>query len=231
MRKEVFDTHTFSVNNKTIIVYPSRDSDRPVIYLHTFADEGCDIYEAIRDSGCEDFNFVLVSGLNWKHDMSPWEIPPISKGDDPCTGGADEYLQLLTEVIIPRAEEYLKGNIAWRGLAGYSLAGLFAVYSMYRTTFFSRAASMSGSLWFPDFKEYVFSHEMMRKPDCLYFSLGDRECRTRNTYMKMVENNTVEIENLCREQGIHTVLEMNPGGHFDSVVERTAAGIRWILSA
>ena len=84
---------------------------------------------------------------------------------------------------------------------------------------------MSGSLWFPDFKGYVLSHEMVRKPDCIYFSLGDREHRTRNPYMKTVKDNTEEIENFCRKQGINTVLEMNAGGHFDDMAERTAAGI------
>lgn len=218
-------THTFSISGKTISIYPAGSADMPVIYLNTVADEGGQIYELIRDSGCGDFNFVFISGLDWHHDMSPWEAPAVYKGGEACTGGADEYLQLLEDVIIPRAEGYMKGEIAWRGIAGYSLAGLFAVYSMYRTTLFSRAASMSGSLWFPNFKEYVFSHEMAQKPDYLYFSLGDKENRTRNPYMKTVKDNTIEIENLYREQGIHTTLKMNSGGHFDDMADRTAAGI------
>lgn len=35
------------------------------------------------------------------------------------------------------------------GIAGYSLAGLFALYALYKTDVFTRVASMSGSLWFP----------------------------------------------------------------------------------
>lgn len=116
--------------------------------------------------------------------MSPWTIPPISKEDTSCTGGADEYLQLLIDEIMPEAESYVHGSIAWRGLAGYSLAGLFAVYAMYHTGLFSRIASMSGSLWFPGFKEYVSLHEIKGKPEHLYLSLGDKECRTGNPYLK-----------------------------------------------
>ena len=81
--------------------------------------------------------------------MAPWDIPPISKNDTPCTGGADSYLDLLLSKIIPEAERQLRGTPVWRGIAGYSLAGLFAVYAMYQTGAFSRIASMSGSLWFP----------------------------------------------------------------------------------
>ncbi|MDE7205617.1 MAG: hypothetical protein K2N90_00355, partial [Lachnospiraceae bacterium] len=124
----------------------------------------------------------------------------------------------------------LEGRIAWRGLAGYSLAGLFAVYSMYRTTLFSRIASISGSLWFPDFKEYVFSREPVQTPTHLYFSLGDRECKTKNPYLKTVQNHTETMEAFYRRQGIHTTLCINAGGHFKDTAKRTAAGIWWLLS-
>lgn len=58
--------------------------------------------------------------------MTPWYMGPISKHDTPCTGGADDYLKLLLDEIMPEAEALLPGAPAWRGLAGYSLAGLFA---------------------------------------------------------------------------------------------------------
>ena len=61
---------------------------------------------------------------------------------------------------MPEAEALLPGAPAWRGLAGYSLAGLFALYALYQTDVFARAASMSGSFWFEGIMEYVCSHEM-----------------------------------------------------------------------
>ena len=73
----------------------------------------------------------------------------------PCTGGADDYLRLLIEEIIPTAEKEIDGVPRWRGIAGYSLAGLFSLYAIYRTDLFSLVGSMSGSLWFPGMKEYI----------------------------------------------------------------------------
>lgn len=64
---------------------------------------------------------------------------------NPFTGGADNYLRLLTEEIIPAAEKEINGVPCWRGIAGYSLAGLFALYGIYQTDLFSRVGSMSGS--------------------------------------------------------------------------------------
>ena len=144
--------------------------------------------------------------------------------------GADDYLRLLVEEIIPRAEKELAGPPAWRGIAGYSLAGLFALYSIYRTDLFSRVGCMSGSLWFPGFKEYVFSHEPKCRPDCIYFSLGDKESKTRNPVLRSVRQNTEEIQAFYQDKGIDTVFQLNPGNHYDRAAERTAAGMVWLLN-
>ena len=153
-----------------------------------------------------------------------------SRKGEPFTGGADDYLRLLVEEIIPRAEKELAGPPAWRGIAGYSLAGLFALYAIYQTDVFSRVGCMSGSLWFPGFKEYIFSHEPKRRPDCIYFSLGDKEAKTRNPVLKTVQENTEEIQAFYQSKGIDTVFQLNPGNHFVQGIERTVAGIQWLLS-
>ncbi|MDY2610537.1 MAG: alpha/beta hydrolase-fold protein [Oscillospiraceae bacterium] len=62
-------------------------------------------------------------------------------------------MRLLTEKLIPAAEKEINEVPRWRGIAGYSLAGLFALYAIYQTDLFSRVGSMSGSLGFPGIKE------------------------------------------------------------------------------
>lgn len=184
---------TFTTDNKTISIFPCSESESPVIYLNTFHDESQKVYETAQATGCPPFTLVTVSDLAWNHDMAPWDSPAAFKKGEPFAGGADDYLRLLVEEIIPRAEKELVGPPAWRGIAGYSLAGLFALYAIYRTDVFSRVGCTSGSLWFPGFKEYIFSHEPKRRPDCIYFSLGDREAKTRNPVLKTVQENTEEI--------------------------------------
>ena len=138
--------------------------------------------------------------------------------------------ELKWDEIMPEAEALLPGAPAWRGLAGYSLAGLFALYALYQTDVFARAASMSGSFWFEGIMEYVCSHEMKRKPDCLYFSLGDKESSTDNPILNVVQQNTQEIETLCHGKGIETTFVLNSGSHYQACNKRTAAGIHWILN-
>lgn len=228
MRNFSENKREFTVGGKSVTVYPALKENCPAVYLNTFSDGGEAVYKLLYESGCTDFTLVTVGNLEWDCDMSPWAIPPVAKGDTPCSGGADDYLKLLETEIIPKAEETVSG-VSWRGIAGYSLAGLFAVYSLYKTDIFSRAASMSGSLWFPDFKEFVFENKMKTVPEKIYFSLGDNECRTKNPYFKTVQENTEKIEEFYRRQGVETVFTLNSGGHVDNVTERTAAGIRWIL--
>ncbi len=219
----------YHISGKKITVYPSIASGSPIIYLNSSEEEEAQIYQALQEFQCPDFTLVAISGLDWNHDMAPWDMLPAFKGTPPCTGGADEYLRLLTQEIVPTVETALPDAPCWRGLAGYSLAGLFAIYSLYRTQTFTRIASMSGSLWFEGFREYVLDHEMKGRPERLYLSLGDRECRTGNSYLKTVQERTEEIAARYAGMGIDTHFQLNPGNHFKNIFWRIAAGIAWIL--
>lgn len=222
--------HAFILGDKHIAVFPCVVPNAPIIYLNTYSNEGQKVYEAAQTAGCPPFFPATISDLDWNRDMAPWDSPAAFKNGEPFTGGADNYLRLLVEEIIPRAEKDLASPPAWRGIAGYSLAGLFALYAIYRTDVFSRVGCMSGSLWFPGFKEYIFSHEPKRRPDCIYFSLGDKEAKTRNPVLKTVQENTEEIWAFYQSKGIDTVFQLNPGNHFVQGIERTVAGIQWLLS-
>ncbi len=220
---------SFTIEGKDISVFPAQNSGSPVVYLNTFAAEGDKVYRQMQKDGAPDFTLVAISKLNWDHDMAPWDSPPLTRMDTPCSGGADDFLALLTQKIMPEAEKDIKGEPAWRGISGYSLAGLFAVYAPYKTELFSRVASMSGSLWFPNIKEYIFGHEFARRPDAVYLSLGDKESKTRNEFLKTTQGNTDEIQKFYAGKGIDSVFVLNPGNHYINAEKRTADGIEWIL--
>ena len=221
---------TFSVGGKAVSVFFANEPASLVIYLNTVSNEGQQVFEAAQAASRSPFTLVSISDLDWNHDMVPWDSPPAFKNSEPCTGGADDYLRHLTAEIIPTAEKELAGVPSWRGIVGYSLAGLFALYAIYRTDLFARVGSMSGSFWFPDIKEYIFSYKPKRQPDCMYFSLGDKESKTRNPVLRSVRQNTEEIQAFYQDMGIDTVFQLNPGNHYDHAAERTAAGIAWLLS-
>jgi predicted alpha/beta superfamily hydrolase len=193
-----------------------------------FDDSGAKVGKLLQKSG-RPFSLIVIDHLHWNHDMAPWDCPPLFKGEPPCTGGADTYLELLVKKILPRGEEMLDSRITWRALTGYSLAGLFAVYSMYHTDVFQRFASMSGSLWYPNIREYVLQRQPASRPQALYFSLGDREAETRNPVFHPVLDNTRAIADHFREEGIPTAFVLHPGGHAFQAEQRLVSGLDWLL--
>lgn len=216
------------IAGKEVKIFPAKNINAPLVILHTVRGEGKTVNQLARKGTATDFSLAAIGNLNWDDEMSPWAISPISPKDTPCTGGADAYLDTLEEQILPRILHYVPSP-SFMALAGYSLAGLFAVYAMYRIDAFARIASASGSFWYPKFLDYVQQHEMKRQPECMYFSLGNKEARTKNKILQSVEENTLWLENHYREFGIRTVYEENQGNHFQQANERMAKGICWIL--
>lgn len=227
---------TFTIENKKVDIYSTKPSPKPcdapknfpTIYLNMYQDAGSEIFSALKKLTSLSFVLVAISGLNWDADMCPWECPPISKNDTPCSGGADKYLETLTQKIILRVEEEFPAPV-FRGIVGYSLGGLFALYSIYKTEFFSRVASVSGSLWFPDFAEFCLSKEFVKKPERVYFSLGDKEAASSNKVLKCIQEKTQTVFSHFKSLGLETIFHLNTGGHFVDAIKRTAEGIAWLL--
>lgn len=222
---------TEQVRGLSVHLYCGEEQDGaplPAVYLNMYQDAGNAIIDELQTLCTPPFTLVAISALVWDDDMTPWPCPPISKGDTPCGGKADDYLSLLTGDIIPRVES-ITGAAQWRGIAGYSLGGLFALYALYKTDAFLRAASMSGSLWYPDWVEYARAHDFVQKPERVYLSLGDKECKTRNKYLKCVQSKTEKYFALLKDKGVQSEFVLNPGNHFVDAAKRTAAGIAWMI--
>lgn len=215
----------FSFENKIIRLYEGGSSC--VVYLNMYMDDTGKIASCLKKTGVAA-NLVTIHGLDWDSDMSPWAIPAISKGDTPCNGGADAYLSSLTKII--DTSERTLGAATKRVLCGYSLAGLFAIYALYKTDLFDIVGSFSGSLWFPDFVEFATSNPMQKTPQKAYFSLGDKEAKTSNKYLCKVQDATTAIYEHFLSLGIPSTFVLNPGNHFVNATERTVAGIKWLVA-
>ena len=203
----------------------------PLVVLNTFEGEGGVVFDAVRFLTDSDFSLLEVSGMDWNRDLSPWEAPPVFRNDAPFGGKADEFLAYLVNDAITCAVAELGCRPVFVAIAGYSLAGLFAVYSLYRTDVFFAAVSASGSFWFPGFLEFASSNEFKARTAGIYLSLGDTEARTRNPVMAMVQDNTEKLAALYRGKGIRTTYELNPGNHFRDPELRMAKGICRILES
>jgi uncharacterized protein len=88
-------------------------------------------------------------------DLRKRDFTPAFGREPNRTGGADAFLGVLRDEIIPYAEAHLPIASGERGLAGHSYAGLFAVYALaQQPDLFHRYLIMSPALWFDDGKIY-----------------------------------------------------------------------------
>lgn len=211
-------------------LYCSNSPSSPLVVLNTFENEGASVFDLVKSMTDADFSLLEVSGMDWNRDLSPWEAPAVFKNDAPFGGKADSLLQELTEKIVPAAVSELGSKPSSVFIAGYSLAGLFAIYALYKTTVFSGAASASGSFWFPGFLDFASSNDLAVEPSRLYLSLGDREAVTRNPVMSTVQSNTERLVDLYKAKDIDIFYELNPGNHFQDPAKRMAKGIARLLS-
>ena len=201
----------------------------PLLILHCFSEEEEAVVKLLKGQEYFSFPLLCINNLEWQKDMCPWNSPALINTEKDFIGGADEYLSLLEKEIIPKAVEILGEEPNCYALAGYSLAGLFALYAGYRSTLFSRIASVSGSLWYPGFVSFAKEKKMLSKAERLYFSLGTEEAKTKHAVLSTIERKTRELVEYYQSSGYCVNFEQNPGNHFCEVEQRIEKGIRWIM--
>ncbi|KAF5051232.1 putative esterase [anaerobic digester metagenome] len=209
----------------TVMADPKAKSG-PIIYLHM---AGAELSDLAVKQAAEPAVLVAIDAVDWNRELTPWPAKRAFRGGEYFGGGADAYLAELTDTIVPAVEAALGISPTVRGLAGYSLAGLFALYAGYRSSLFTRIASISGSLWYDDFLEFCLNNHPPVVLQRVYFSLGDREKIARNPRMARVEDHTIKIEQRLQSLGAETIFEKNPGNHFDNARDRIARGLSWVI--
>lgn len=219
------------LDGRTVTVVPAPVANAPVVYVPSVSDNAEALAAACHGLGAPGFSLVCVSGLDWDADLSPWPAENVFKGQPPFAGRAPEFLGWMEHRLIPTAEEQLPSpDTSHRIAAGYSLAGLFALWAPYHTDAFCSVVSASGSLWFPGFLAICERLPFVRKPRRAYLSLGKKESRSRNPLLRETQGATEALARRLVDEGVDATFVLNPGGHFDNPTGRLAAGIAWALA-
>lgn len=217
------------IDSRTIELFPARTPGAPLVALIAGDGEGGEVWEAVRAETRAEFSLAALEDLRWNDDLSPWYQPPLGPGESAFGGHAGDYLAWLTRHALPRVQAALGAPPVYAAVAGYSLGGLFALYALHRSDAFARAASASGSVWYPDFERFLRANPPRRQPDCVYLSVGNKERRAQYAAMRPVEEVTRRLADGYRAAGVPTLLEINPGGHFRDTVPRMARAVARML--
>lgn len=208
----------------------SSDYSGPVIiYISNeqFGNSAQVICEKIISLSVESFVMCELLVKDWDRYLTPWKADINMSGRE-FRGEAAELLKDIEEKALPKLKELAPNERIY--LAGYSLAGLFALWTMYESAMFNGAACCSASLWYPGWKEYASAHTL-KQPSDIYLSLGKAEKKARNPVMRTIEENMLLQLQLIKQDknAMRSCMKWHEGGHFNETDERVAMGIGWLL--
>lgn len=167
---------------------------------------------------------------DWNDDYTPWPAPALP-GRAPFLGGGPAFLHALEhEWLVALSHRYpVRRGAQHTSIMGYSLGGLFALWALCSSRAFGAAASLSGSLWYAGWMDFLCAH----LPDLhsrVYLSLGSKEHRGGPALMRTVRTCTEQTADiLARHLGEASVtFAWHPGGHFTDPDGRWRQGAQWL---
>ncbi len=166
-------------------------------------------------------SIVVIEDVNWNDDMTPWPAIGVFKKAKPFGGRAASFLNKLTNEIIPNTERELGIENAERTLLGVSLSGLFAVWAAFNTDVFANIISISGSLWYDGFIEWMKEQTPSPQLKKVCMLLGEKEKNAKDKRMATVEERTLAAANLLKSKTqADVVFELVEGTHFSPIMPR-----------
>ena len=184
----------------------------------------------IEENTDRNFSLVAFEIEDWNSELTPWEMP-LLRGKGNFGDGAAGTLEFIKNELIPALSEYTntENKEIKYILGGYSLAGLFSLWSGYQTDIFEGIAAVSPSVWYKKWIEYVEAEKPLSEK--IYLSLGDTEEKTKHQILsKIGENIRKQYEILEKSENMKTILEWNEGNHFKNPDIRTAKGFLWVMN-
>lgn len=183
---------------------------------------------------CTEFLLLSVKSQNWNDDYTPWSASALTKESESFGGGASKYLDFLVNIIKAFIDEHYRTKPEPENtvLIGYSLGGLLALYALYKTRTFGSIGSLSGSLWFDGWTEFMDTNKPLDIDSKVYLSLGKGEIHGRNQRIARVGDCTRWAAAILKEQltcAENLMLEWNNGGHFTEIPQRYQRAILWLM--
>lgn len=166
-------------------------------------------------------SIVIISGIDWDNDLTPWPAPGVPKGSPDFGGRGSLFFSKLTLTVIPNIEKRFNCIInPERTLVGVSLSGLFTLWQWPQSEFFYNIATLSGSFWYHGFEQWIYSHSFSGKRGRCFMLLGEDEPRSRNQLFSAVGKCTDEIVGYIRRHGVDITYRTVPGNHYQYPIER-----------
>lgn len=154
--------------------------------------------------------------------MSPWPAPALF-GKKDFSGQAQVILDFILKDLLVKYNPQIFPVI----LLGYSLGGLFSLWSSYQTKIFACFVPASPSVWYQDWDKYIDKNTCLSP--LVYLSLGDKEAKTKNQTMAQVADRFLLQADYLKRNTSKSYPQWNSGNHVQNSEKRLADGIQWVL--
>ena len=166
-------------------------------------------------------SLAFINEVNWNDDLTPWPAKGVFKKVKPFGGQATSFLDKLTHEIIPEIEEHQGIAEAERTILGVSLSGLFAIWAGFNSDAFTNIISISGSLWYDGFTDWMSENTPSAQLNKICMLLGEKEKNSKEKRMTTVEEKTLAAVHILEAKSRAKVsFELVEGTHFSPLMPR-----------
>lgn len=182
--------------------------------------------EYLAENSHTPFAMVAFEIINWTLELTPW-YDPVILGKELVLTRSLITLNYVKEELVPWIQGEF-GNLPIV-IGGYSLAGIFSIFTSAMTQLFDGVVACSPSVWISHWDKFTTNRPTNAK--FVYLSLGDREEFENKKVATVGDNIRLYHTKLQTQLGSqNTVLEWNKGKHFTHREIRTAKGFVWALN-
>ena len=161
-------------------------------------------------------------------DYTPWHATAIRLGAENFGGQADEYHNELFHKVLPELQSKYSIDTSKIFYGGYSLGGLAAVYSLYRTNIPSAVFSICGSFWYPKFVEFCKENPVINQNASVYLCNGKTEGIHHHNILDTAPQCAEEIHTLIHEKLNDITSVFDEFGHHENLANRYTALCDWL---
>ena len=222
------------IEGKECILYMKENENTEYVLIQPVDEHDIDALDNevryISENISKNFSLAAFKIDDWNSELTPWEMP-LLRGKGNFGNEAGKTLEFIKEKLIPSLAEFI--NIQDKNLkyilGGYSLAGLFSLWSGYQEDIFAGIAGVSPSVWYKDWMKFVKNNKILVKN--VYLSLGDLEEKTKHQVLSKIGDNIREyIEILENSENVEKcILDWNEGNHFRDSDVRMGKGFVWLV--
>ena len=221
------------IDDNECILYMKENENTEYVLIQPVDEHDIDVLDNevryISENTSKNFSLAAFKIDDWNSELTPWEMP-LLRGKGNFGNEAGKTLEFIKDKLIPSLAEFMNiqdKNVKYI-LGGYSLAGLFSLWSGYETNTFYGVAGVSPSVWYEGWIDFVRNAEL--KANNVYLSLGKLEETSKHKILSKIGDNIREYFEILKNSGIKkSILEWNEGNHFRDSDIRMGKGFVWLI--